>query len=931
MNPQISGGFSSIEPLEPRIAPAADLIAVIVGFELPGGQFLTDHAGNVTAVPDEVGTVKVKITNSGGTTASGISGVHVYLSADLVFDNNQNIDPLIGRFPNIDFSKFAPDEFDTYSVRVEMPQFTLGVANVQTGPYHLIAVVDPSRNIPESNDNNNADASTGLVNYALKFGEVDGRKNVALHVFDLDETSAIFRLTGGGTGTLIEAAGNTANLSLANTTAKSVLGASTAVGKSILGVPGDDRIEIQNISVPTPLGSASMPNINVAGDINFTGGVKLVSLGDIGSADQQSLFIGNAGVDATVALTFKRVGDLDLLSQTGISLLSVTDWNHAIGGATHDEIRAPFISLLKTTGDTKLGVAGDFEADLTLTGENKTGFTLGLTTIKGEINGATWTIGDPASPDTDAFAGKVSILTVGSAAQWKLDAEGPVSAINVKGDFLTNGTNSPDIRARFFGTINIGGTTSADITATGAADDQRAVKMITGGSFGLVDFSAPKGGINLINVDEWLGGSINASWIGVLSTTGKTGVIDGDFSPNLTLFGVDLPGKNELPGDFPVGITKSIGTALIKDQIEGGLWNVKSNIGILKAGSSDASWRLEGALDGGLLQGTTVTLIQFTGTLAGELAASVFGPISTKGDLLAKITARHVPSSEDFARPTIKSIAAASVGNITVTAQLKGGIGAITVGDWASGSINAGWIGAITTTGDPRDPLRIGNFGADLVLDGPNTTEAFLALRSLKVKGSIFGTTIQAPNDRGIYTITADNWVDGGIDAAFVFKLTLSGDSARDVTGDLKMFTANLPAQDTRLSSFDGSIFAWTIPGHMDFATLTLGGRAEIIRIGSTHNSTINATGDEVIGEFVVMGVKDFNGFLFDRTNILAPGMGKVVIREVNPADTGTPYGITVGSIRSYQRYENGVAPPPEKLEDNVTFDVVGDYRVNIT
>ncbi|MFA6133899.1 MAG: CARDB domain-containing protein [Phycisphaerae bacterium] len=125
---------------------------------------------------------------------------------------------------------------------------------------------------------------------------------------------------------------------------------------------------------------------------------------------------------------------------------------------------------------------------------------------------------------------------------------------------------------------------------------------------------------------------------------------------------------------------------------------------------------------------------------------------------------------------SINSLKAGRVGTASVTAS--GGINSITVSDWQSGTITAGWIGSLTTSVNTKTGSQ-GHFGADVTLTGAALPAKKAALGSVKVAGDLLnGTT----------------W---DVQAGFVGSLTFAGTvdhsvirSAGDITS-LKMGASN--------------------------------------------------------------------------------------------------------------------------------------------
>jgi len=87
---------------------------------------------------------------------------------------------------------------------------------------------------------------------------------------------------------------------------------------------------------------------------------------------------------------------------------------------------------------------------------------------------------------------------------------------------------------------------------------------------------------------------------------------------------------------------------------------------------------------------------------------------------------------------SVNSLKAGRVGNVGVTAT--GGIGAVAVGQWISGTITAGWLGSLATAANQKLGLT-GNFGADLVLTGAGLPAKKPTLGSAKIAGNLLAGT----------------------------------------------------------------------------------------------------------------------------------------------------------------------------------------------
>jgi hypothetical protein len=274
-------------------------------------------------------------------------------------------------------------------------------------------------------------------------------------------------------------AGDMLSMVLTGTTASSKLTIttqSTVSGKVATTTVGD-------IQVNGSLGSLQASSTSLLGDMTLSGSLGKLVLDDV--LGQHTITIGPAAsARQTLSMTFDRVEDLSIVSQMPIRSLRATDWLDVLAG--DDTIQAPSLGSLSMTGKrikTSLGlqvVAGDFQADLLLTG-GLAGYTLGSASIAGSIANSTWEI--------DGQAGNITV-------------KGDVDGLDLCGNI----TGLTALRSLSLGTV-----TNADISVDG--------------------------GIRLIKAKQWLSGSILADTLTALKILGYGDAIAGDFGADLTLRG----------------------------------------------------------------------------------------------------------------------------------------------------------------------------------------------------------------------------------------------------------------------------------------------------------------------------------------------------------------------------------------------------------
>ena len=312
---------------------------------------------------------------------------------------------------------------------------------------------------------------------SLVYTDADGtqvtvslRRGSAAVLLDGDDVSLSPR------GSRVEVSGQNLRLrqiSLSDTTTRSSL--------SIRTRGGDRRARLGDIFASGPVGTIYAPAVDLEGDVLIEGTLRRLALGNV-VGDQSSIVIGAAATTRdTARLSFGRVADLAVNSQTPIRSLVALEWLDA--GADDDVITAPWIGTLRIKGNRRAGVAGQFDADLSLSGEGAPrGRALSSVVVAGPVTGE-WTI-----------TGDVGSIRAGDATGWSLDV-------------------NSDVRSLRLGKVS--GNTEVDVD----------------------------GGIRSLRAVSWDGGSIEAAWLGYLRTTGarRPVVVNGDFSADIALSGVGAP------------------------------------------------------------------------------------------------------------------------------------------------------------------------------------------------------------------------------------------------------------------------------------------------------------------------------------------------------------------------------------------------------
>ncbi|MCC6579196.1 MAG: choice-of-anchor D domain-containing protein [Phycisphaeraceae bacterium] len=320
-----------------------------------------------------LGSVKLLVTNGGVGNFSGAMKVSLYASSNTTFDES---DTLLATST----ANTAIKAGGTKSVSLKVPLS----GDVTPGNYYIIAVVDPDDTVNETNESNNSAVSGSTSELAWKFGVLAG-KNQSLKLTDDDGTLVTFKMAGSGVGTVTSDGDGGYNIAFTGTTAAS--------GATITASGGDGLVLLNDIAVGdtanpadnTNLGKFTAATGDLTGDIEVTGYISSLKLHDV--LGPSTLVIGHS-LSTGVGLDFRYVTDLSISSASGFSKLTAVNWSDS--DATADEIIAPWISNIQIKGAS--GIAGDFDADLTLSGSGGPAIKLGSVKIAGSVLGRTWSI-----------------------------------------------------------------------------------------------------------------------------------------------------------------------------------------------------------------------------------------------------------------------------------------------------------------------------------------------------------------------------------------------------------------------------------------------------------------------------------------------------------------------------------------------------------
>ena len=325
------------------------------------------------------------------------------------------------------------------------------------------------------------------------FGAFGTIKNHQLQVADCKGKIVTFTLTGGGKGVVegdpnIQDDCSFAKITLTGTTNKSVLTITPQKGA---------KATIGSIESDGPIKTINAAGVNVTGDININGTAASIVLNDISGSSNISI-IGSSDSPAC-SLKFGRVNKLALTSGMPIKKLRATEWKSG-------SVTAPWISSLATDGNTAIGVAGNFGADVNLSGQDRPkGISLNKAKITGELGDSKWNIvGDcgtielaSSSKNLDVnITGNVGTLraignkkmnTVATlSGTWQVVSVKTIKATDISECNLAASYKSTG-KAAAIGTIKAGRLMDSDFAAADGLLKQLSITGVVGEPFGVIN------------------------------------------------------------------------------------------------------------------------------------------------------------------------------------------------------------------------------------------------------------------------------------------------------------------------------------------------------------------------------------------------------------------------------------------------------------
>ncbi len=333
-----SASTAATEVITATATSGPDLVATFLPITLPA-----------TVVPGEAGSVKVKITNSGNSTATGSITNGLFLSLDSMLDDADTPVTVKGSLAKTNL-KLAVGKSVTLAGTFAIPAAT------PLGDYVLLVDANTNGGVSESSTANNVAASPTAYAVADQFGTVGGKKGVSLQLADPAGTVGTFKLSGPGTGTL-DVGDDGVDLTLAGTSA------ATAV---TITASASATFQLHTLSAEAAIGTIKAPSATVADTIDLRSSATSLTFGDLSAA---TLTAGGGIKSLTVA------------NWTAGSLSAA--WIGTLKSAAAFSATTTLAGTAAPRGVTlqSLTVAGDATAALTATGN------VGAILIRGQMTG----------------------------------------------------------------------------------------------------------------------------------------------------------------------------------------------------------------------------------------------------------------------------------------------------------------------------------------------------------------------------------------------------------------------------------------------------------------------------------------------------------------------------------------------------------------
>ena len=715
----------------------------------------TDDPFASVLVPGDKANVSVQITNNGVAATSGNFDVTFYLSRIGAPDTlgtavEPGVDAVIGSLTGQTLN-LASGGNTTLTTQVTIPERLLAV---QAEYYRVIAEVKPAAGASaELFSDDNVTLNAGQHRLYNAFGSFAGRTNVPLTYVDEAGHSVTATLTGGGFGQFDpQGVGDLAKLAIYQTTAASALAMTAAQTTSL-----------DALYIDAAIGSAALGDLAVKTSFDAHGGIKTLTLGNVGDGIATRPFsIGAFAADATqkVTLTLGQVRDVQFTSTMPVGAFKAVCWLDA--DAEADLLTTPAIDTLFLTGDAT--VNGAFQADVNVTGTNDLGsFRIAYLDATNQPAIVLITGGGYAhfTPRLGGPEGDLDVLDTTAASGLSVSAGNPtalaslyianvigaaaLSSVTLNGDFEAHA----GIKTLSLGGIADGTTThTLKIGAFAASATQKAALNL--GRIHEVALTSAMP-LSTLTAIEWLdantsGELITAPSIDSIVITGDA-THSGVFDPALSLTGTAGLQSFKLTyldaSDRAITLTvTSGGTGKVTTA---GALEVRNTTALSSLSLAGTTTSVKPALNSILITNPIGTASLANVTLRGDFTAQ--GGI--KNLLLGNVgdgTATHAISIGAFVNnPAEKTtVTLGQVRDTTLTSAMP--VGVLTAVDWLDSNASSELItaAAIDTVSITGDTTHRGAFQADLTITGTTKLQAFL------VTGAVSAAHLQIAGDVGL-------------------------------------------------------------------------------------------------------------------------------------------------------------------------------------
>ena len=526
-----------------------------------------------TVVPGQKGTVNVQLINNGAGIAKGDAKVRLFLSeitaaaqgdTPAMQEQRSGFTLEVGTDIEITADVAKPISILSGKTLTTAVKYAISADAVSklkvNGNYRLLALVESTTGtvIEELFTDDNVGNITDVHTFKNAFGSLGaGRDGVTITMKDGTGSNAndvTLVIKGPGSGEALRNTDGTLNITLSGTTLASSF--SVTAGKGI--VP-----QIGELHVSDAIGKLNLKNIHLISHLSASGGVKSLTLGDIGAeagAKTSNLSIGGVA-NLKTSITLGIVRDYSVDATSPIKSLTAKAWLntdlaeretlelHGIGKLTINGDFAANIDERSTLSVSSITIKGNIEGSTISTDSAVKKLTAG------NVTGASFILGD--SGQLASLSTAKGTLTFKSVADSSIDASYPITTLSALGWADTAATQKETLAFRGLGTLNITGDLGANVTERSGL----AVKSITvsGGIRGSViqsagDIASVKAA-TLDGVSIFAGVTAKPTVLADLASARKIGSISTSSFLNTTVVGSEI-GKIAVNGVDGVGAAK---------------------------------------------------------------------------------------------------------------------------------------------------------------------------------------------------------------------------------------------------------------------------------------------------------------------------------------------------------------------------------------